>query len=36
LHSIFKMMIEFKAEIDQIRKANHVNRHNTGNRARDN
>ena len=36
LHSISKMMIEFKAEIDQIRRANHVHGHNTGNKARDN
>ena len=36
LHSISKMMIEFKNEIEQIRKANRVNRHNTGNKARDN
>ena len=26
LHNISKMVIEFKAEIDQIRRANHVNR----------
>jgi glycosyltransferase involved in cell wall biosynthesis len=36
LHSISKMMIEFKNEIEQIRKANHVHGHNAGNKARDN
>jgi len=36
LHSISKMMIEFKVEIDQIRKTNHVHGHNAGNGARDN
>jgi hypothetical protein len=36
LHSISKMMIEFKAEIDQIKRANNVHGHNTVNRARDN
>lgn len=36
LHSISKMMNEFKAEIEQIKRANNVHGHNTGNRARDN
>jgi glycosyltransferase involved in cell wall biosynthesis len=36
LHSISKMMIEFKAEIEQIKRANNVHGHNTGNKARDN
>ena len=36
LHSISKMMIEFKNEIEQIRKANNVHGHNTGDKARDN
>jgi glycosyltransferase involved in cell wall biosynthesis len=36
LHSISKMMIEFKNEIEQIRKTNHVHGHNAGNGARDN
>ena len=36
LHSISKMMNECKLEIKQIRRASLVNRHNTGNKARDN
>jgi len=36
LHSISKMMNEFKNEIEQIRRARRLHGHNTGNKARDN
>jgi 5-bromo-4-chloroindolyl phosphate hydrolysis protein len=36
LHSISKMMNEFKVEIEQIKKASRVHGHNAGNGARDN
>ena len=36
LHSISKMMIEFKNEIEQIGRASNVHCHNTGNATRDN